>query len=515
MFENYHYKPETPLLQLSKKDVWTLNDAYMGAVIIGGTGSGKTSGSGRALALSYLRSGFGGLVLCAKPDEAALWQSYAKQTGREKSLIVIDGKNGRSFNFLEYEMARIDAGSSANNAVSVLLKVLEIMRSMDGGGGKEESFWRDSVRILLSNSIDALYSAYGRVSLPELMRFVSSAPHSAEQVQDEKWRANSFCLKTLQTASMEPVKPMLPEDFEAVLQYFAGDSFGSLDNKTRSNIIATLTSMVHDFLKGDLRRLLCTTTTTVPELSHEGAVIVLDLSLKIWERGGILAQQIFKFAWQRAIERRKVTNKTRPCFLWADECQLFLSSYDAEFQSTARSSRVCSVSLTQSLPALYHAAGGSHPEHKVNAYLTNFQTKIIHTCQDHNTMQWAADLIGKGIQYRRGYSESTTTGTSTGVSRGGNSGFGGSNGGGVGQSSSSSWNFGKSWGTNSSTSESFTNGSSYQETMDYLIQPSFFASGLRTGGAHNKFFVDGILFQGGKLWRHTAAPWLQCSFKQK
>lgn len=509
MAENYHYKPETPLLNLSKKDVWTLQDAYMGAVIIGGTGSGKTSGSGRALALSFLRSGFGGLVLCAKPDEAALWKSYAKQTGREKSLIVIDGKNGRTFNFLEYEMARIDAGSSANNAVSALLKVLEVTRSMDGG--KEDSFWKDSVRVLLSNAIDALYSAYGRVSLSELMRFVCSTPHSAEQVKDENWRTHSFCLKTLQKADKNPAKKMPYEDFEAVLHYFQGESFGALDNKTRSNIIATLTSMVHDFLKGDLRRLLCTTTTTVPDLTQEGAVIVLDLPLKIWERGGILAQQIFKFAWQRSIERRKIDNKTRPCFLWADECQLFLSSYDAEFQSTARSSRVCTVSLTQSLPALYHAAGGSHPEHSVNAYLTNFQTKIIHTCQDHQTMYWAAELIGKGIIHRHGYSESTTTGTSSGYSRGGSTGFGGSSGSGQ---SSSSWNSGRNWGNNYSESESVTRGTSYQETIDFLIQPSFFASSLRTGGEHNRFFVDGIVFQGGKSWKHTSAPWLQCTFKQ-
>lgn len=511
---NYHYQPETPLLKLSNRDIWTLNDAYMGAVIIGATGSGKTSGSGRALALSYLSSGFGGLVLCAKPDESELWQSYAKQTGREKSLIIINGKNERCFNFLEYEMARIDAGSSANNAVSALMKVLEVMRNIDGGGGKEESFWKDSVRVLLSNTIDALYSAYGRVSLPEIMRFVSSTPRSAEQVQDKQWRDNSFCLKTLEKSAKNPEKPMVLEDFETVLHYFQGESFGSLDNKTRSNIIATLTSMVHDFLKGDLRRLLCTNTTTVPELSHEGAVIVLDLPLKTWERGGILAQQIFKFAWQRAIERRKVTATTRPCFLWADECQLFLSSYDAEFQSTARSSRVCSVSLTQSLPALYHAAGGNNPEHAVNAYLTNFQTKIIHTCQDHQTMHWAADLIGKSLQYRHGYSESTTTGTSRGVSRGGSSAYGGSSGGQVGQDSSN-WNYGRNWGINSSTSESVTHGSSYQETIDYIIQPAFFASGLRTGGKQNGYFVDGVLFQGGKVWRHTNSPWLQCTFKQK
>ncbi|SMF97921.1 hypothetical protein SAMN02949497_0319 [Methylomagnum ishizawai] len=134
MPENYSYSPGTPLLKLSQRDIWTLNDAYMGAAIIGGTGSGKTSGSGRALALSFLRAGMGGLVLCAKPGEADLWWHYAEMTGRQNSMIFLGGKDGRTFNFLEYEMARQDAGSSANNAVSVLMRVMEAMRAMEGGG---------------------------------------------------------------------------------------------------------------------------------------------------------------------------------------------------------------------------------------------------------------------------------------------------------------------------------------------------------------------------------------------
>jgi len=47
-------------------DSWRIKDACEGTMIFGGTGSGKTSGSGRALATSFLSAGFGGLVLCAK-----------------------------------------------------------------------------------------------------------------------------------------------------------------------------------------------------------------------------------------------------------------------------------------------------------------------------------------------------------------------------------------------------------------------------------------------------------------
>ena len=63
-----------PLLYLSDVDPFTLNDATQGVQIFGGVGSGKTSGSGRALAHAYLNAGFGGVVLCAKADEADLWR---------------------------------------------------------------------------------------------------------------------------------------------------------------------------------------------------------------------------------------------------------------------------------------------------------------------------------------------------------------------------------------------------------------------------------------------------------
>ena len=65
------------------EDDFTIRQACEGISIMGGIGSGKTSGSGAQFARAYLRAGFGGLVLCAKNDEAELWREYAKATGRE------------------------------------------------------------------------------------------------------------------------------------------------------------------------------------------------------------------------------------------------------------------------------------------------------------------------------------------------------------------------------------------------------------------------------------------------
>jgi len=99
-----HYSLDTPILQLAKDCSLSIRQAFEGVQIFGGTGSGKTSGSGRTLAHGFLQLGFGGLVLCAKPDEANNWRRYAAETGREDSFLFIDGSPGQGFNFLEYEM---------------------------------------------------------------------------------------------------------------------------------------------------------------------------------------------------------------------------------------------------------------------------------------------------------------------------------------------------------------------------------------------------------------------------
>lgn len=547
---NHLYKMQSPLLAMSKRDFWTLEDAYAGTFICGGTGSGKSSGSGRTIAHSFLRAGFGGLVLCAKPDEANTWRRYCQETGREISLYVIDGSGKRRFNFLEYELARVDGGGNSTNfALEALLKVYEAMQIADGVKG-DESFWRNSVRLLLSHTIDILYMAYGRVRFPEMMAFIRQMPPTRAEYKNAEWQENSFHFHTLMRAEMD-IKDNHAErkTYQTISSYYR-DSFYALDVKTKSNIIATLEAMVMDFQKGALADIFCTDTNIVPEMSHHGAIIVLDFPIKNWQRGGQLAQHIFKFAWQKAVERRRVEAKTRPCFLWADEYQFFASSYDAEFQSTARSSRTCSVFMTQSIPAIRDAIKSTIPKETVDALLNNFQTKIIHTCTDYTTQTWAAEIIGKGLQWEWsdnwGGSEGENWSEGESTSYGRNTGTSEQIGWGTSQNKNTSWGFGwfiknfipdsvssgsgknssYSYGRSDGTSESIGRnksrgastgkswGRSRRQKIDFFLQPSFFGFGLRKGGVSNNWEVDGVIMQGGRVWNCNGSSYIKCTFSQ-
>src|SRR5436190_12159422 len=96
---------ETPLCHFSSdpRDVFTIRHAAEGIQIFGASGSGKSSGSGRHLAIALLESGAGGLVLTVKPDEPRAWQHYCAAAGRLNDLVVFSPAHPWRFNFMEYQ----------------------------------------------------------------------------------------------------------------------------------------------------------------------------------------------------------------------------------------------------------------------------------------------------------------------------------------------------------------------------------------------------------------------------
>ena len=485
---------------------WTLGQAAEGVLITGATGSGKTSGSGKHLAHAYLKAGMGGLVLCAKPDERQRWEQYATECERKNAVIVMDGTGKERFNFLDYSLSQAGGGETLN-LVTLFVQLAEAARLNKGGGGAADPFWQDAMKELLSHSMDALIAAYGQVRLAELQRFIETLP-----LPDDK-REKGFCYQTMQKAYMTPVRPLATHDLEVIKNYIF-ENMRRMADKTRSGIISNFTSLAHGFIKGTMHSMFCTDSTLVPELAHEGAIIIVDLPVKTWGTSGILAAHVMKFLFQKTTERRVCTEKTRPVFLWADECQFFLSEYDNEFQSTARSSRACTVYLTQNLSGIYSTIGGSNPEHSTEALLGNLRTKIFHLNDNRSTNQWAADLIGKDIQHRRNWSQGT--GSSTGQSEGKNSSWGNNKNynlfGLLHNSSGKNKGRGSSSGINSGTSENRGEGSS--EQIDYRVQPSFFAEGLRNGGKDNDCKVDAVIVQAGQKFNDTGGHWGLCTFPQ-
>lgn len=515
---------DAPLLRLSKHDHFTLRDACQGVHVFGGIGSGKTSGSGKALASAYLRAGMGGLVLCAKPDEVDLWLRYAKENGRANSVLLF-GEAGGSFNFLDYELAR-QGYDGLGSVVECLMRIVEASRLSKGDGGRGEPFWDDAMRQLLRNTMPVLYAATGTVRIPDIIRFVSAAPVSTEQLQTAEWQGSSFMFQALLAAKERPVRPIAEADFMKTSNYWRYE-YAQLDAKTRGNIAISLSTALDRFNRGRLHRAFATDTTLVPELSFHGAIIVMDMSALTWNEDGIVGQQLFKYMWQRAVLARNALeprHRDRPVFLWADEAQYFVNGFDTDYQSTCRASRACTVYLSQSLPTYYARMGGAHPQHQADMLLANFLTKIFHANADIVTNRWASDTVGRSLQTRYNESSGESSNWSRGMSAGENESWGtsrGSSGSVDGRGNSSSgWNSGSNrgngdnWGRNRGHGggESFTSG--YSEAMEVEIEPAAFARDLRTGGPSNGNRVTGLLLSAGKRFVDSGRNYLHVSFAQ-
>ncbi|MGL4758960.1 MAG: TraM recognition domain-containing protein, partial [Patescibacteria group bacterium] len=459
------------LIEFNSQDKWTFKDACEGTQIFGGTGSGKTSGSGQQIAKSFLNNGLGGLVLTVKSDEKELWLKYVKECNREKDIIVISENNGidnQYFNFLEYELNRVGRGGGlTENLVNLFITVISSGDTFSG----TNSYWLSTLKQLLRNTIDLITIATDTISVQDMYKVISTAPQNSEDLQNNDWRKSSTCWRYLEMNNLKSKKLDDDRNFDLdVTRNYWTTEFPNLDDKTRSIIVSMFTSRADCFLRGSLRKIFCNdeASTVTPELTFEGKIIILDLPKKEFEEIGQYAQVLFKYMWQRAVERRIVKDDTLPVFLWVDEAQYFYTEYDSLFQTTARSSRVCSVFITQNIPNYEMVLKGGNSYTKVQAFLGNLQTKIFHANSDIVTNKYASQLIAQTYVNRNNTSQ------------------------------------------NSSNNQSYSS----QRVLEDQVLPKEFAE-LKNGGEENNNCVEAIVYQTGRKWiLNNCKNYSKVEFKQ-
>lgn len=467
---------EQILLGLSESDPFTIRDACEGVQIFGSSGSGKTSGSGRLLAQSYLRAGLGGLVLTAKAEETELWRKYAEETGRSDDLLIINPQSPYRFNFLEQELAHAGHGAGqTENVLQLFLTLAEVSRrSKAKSTSDNDAYWRDELQKLVGNAIDILRFADEPVTLQNVHQIIRDAPQKLEDVENDSFGETSFCIATAKKATARQEAGLLPAidegDFDDVVAYWS-EEFPAMHARHRTSAVGNFTGLSRRFLRGVLRELFCTSTNFGPQDCFDGKIIVLDMPLKTFNETGIFAQVLFKFCWQRAVERRRVDFNSRPVFLWADESQFFVNEYDCQFQTTARGFRVATVFLTQNLPNYHYYLGADRSaEALTDALLGNLSTKIFHHNTCVATNKYASELFGRDWRGKN--------------------------------SSSANYADGK-----------VSHGIGHHDELLNSVEPREFTT-LAKGGPKNEFIVEGIVHQGGRIFNASGMNALLTLFRQ-
>ena len=95
----------------------------------------------------------------------------------------------------------------------------------------------------------------------------------------------------INAATRSPRVPIPAEALRDNIEFWS-EEYPAIPEKTRGNILITVSATLDRFKHGRLQRAFCGPTTVVPELSFHGAVIVLAMPTLTWNEDGVIAQQI-------------------------------------------------------------------------------------------------------------------------------------------------------------------------------------------------------------------------------
>jgi len=413
------YDLDTPILPFSESDFLSARDSFEGAFIAAAPGGGKTANIGKNFAYSFLREGWGGLVLVAKPEETRNWIAYAEACGRAGDVILFNEKSGHCFDPLYYEWNRPGRGAGDQETIIDLFSTLQSIGKKEVGHG-HDPFWERGNEQLMRNVIKLLDLSEERLSIANIDRVIKSLPSRPGEFTEEGWQRDSFCASLINAirARKDTLTAAQWSDLDIATQY-ALKKWPAFDERPRSSLEMTWSGMADKFLFNPLSRVFCGGKCTfVPEMTtHQGKVVIVDWPmLEYGHETGRLINVLMKLAFQRAWLRRDVSQAPSPVFLWQDEFQYFITRRDNFFQQTCRSARSAVVCITQNILNLSEELGEQQPGSKTKAFLGNLALKIFGQQNDPDTNLYAADLIGKHWRFIPSYGSGNADGPSVGGS---------------------------------------------------------------------------------------------------
>jgi len=464
--DNLNYR----LLSLSPSDHVDVRMAVEGTLILGAIGSGKSSGSAAAYARAFLSAGYGGLICCCRQDERRAWERYAAKTGRSDSLIIVSPQGRYRCNPVDYLLKRPGTTASRiEQVVNFLSSIAEVAERGDkGGGGKHDRFFEQTNKRAIRAVTEVCFRARGATGMAILDEVMMSSPRTHEEVHDPAWQQRSLCYRMITEGDAKPMTTQERVDFDRAAAFLLRD-IPDMPPETRGSVFATWGTMVDPLLRGQMAELFGTETNFIPELSFNGAVIVLDLSTEVFGHYGAVLMAAFGYIWKLAVSQRDLDLYPRPVFWFCDEYAEVALRSDAKWLSvSARHKRCCAVLIGQTTTGIQAALGGDSAKDAADNLFAALGTKIFHA-NSGATNRWASGLFARDWQVRTNFSASN--GEHQNASGGGS------------------------------------------DMLESTVLESEFTR-LKKGGPESNFCTEAIVFCGGKVWNATGTTALRTIFRQ-
>ena len=452
---------DRPLLQWSRHDALTVRQLLAGGVLVTGrTGSGKTTGPGRHLAERLLAEpSIGGCVLGAKPaEDLATWQALAAKANRP--LHVIGPGHGLSVNVLDYLAKHVPGGRPV---VSFLRGVAETLhRSGQGHSSENGAFFESGEDAMLLHAVVAVKLGLGRLTGTDLARFIRGHADAPETLRDPDWQAD-FHVRVLRQADANARTAAERHDLKNAEEYWLGE-VPRMPDRTRGCIEMGVMQTLNSFNTAIVQEVLGSDAGNfdLDDVVEGRSWLFVDASPLAYGPEGSCISNALKAALQLRIMQRTPSEESGVCAVWADEAQLFATRrLDPAFAAVCRSRKGFLVYLTQGIASLREAFGGDSGREAVKVLTGNFGHHVACALGSFEDAEELSNLIGRRPKVRFGGSLAPTTSIADVL-------FG---------------------------DDGFT--ASFSETLEPILEPRVFLSGLRTGGRRNSNCVDAVVVRTG------------------
>lgn len=271
-----------------------------------------------------------------------------------------------------------------------------------GGGGGDNSFWDDAtkkhigwcVMLLREVNQDAEVTAIDLNQMTTNEDRIEDEVSKLHKVIQEK----EMLCSSLTGGEKEALagELLILKDMQ---NYFESE-WGELDQRTKSNLQATITNLFGQFMSDPkLRRVFCTSSSfKIEEIMQSGKIFTLVAPE--YESAARVFGTALKLEFQALLRRRPAQshfNKERFILFMCDEAQNYVTAGgsdntgDENFMALSRQSKVCNIIATQSDSSIINVIG----EKAAPVYYQGFGSRIWYQNLDPKTNDLAAKILGK------------------------------------------------------------------------------------------------------------------------
>ncbi len=364
------------------------DDAAQNILILGATGSGKTTRAVQPLLLQLFEQQCGGLIFDIKGDFYQTVEKLSSYTNRPYTVI---GAQDKPFNLL--------TGLPPEIASSFLKSAFLL-----NGNHRHDSFWVDTATELCRNVLGVLSFLPQHYSLCNLYAYLFDESFAQDLHQQ-----------------IDKIINNLENNQKRLLNTYLGyqtNIFSTFDEKVRAGVKATIAQVLAPFNHPELIDAFCTPHENGSNLEDvlQGTIFLINMPLSRWGLGGKVVYNFLKLRFFNIMQQRATKpnwNQDNFVFFLCDEYQEIVSSNkdglsDLNFWDKSRSSKTIGIISTQSVSSFYAAIGDRDMS---NALLQNFRQKICFRTEDQTTINLINNLLGT-VEITR-VTESENSGSST------------------------------------------------------------------------------------------------------